>query len=121
MCACVYVGGRANQRSELVLALLFRHPWTSARSRWQTGLVQFELASGQLFEVFGSESRYYKFYNSPVVGFQVEDVCAAKQEMESKGIQVMTDVLGEIKRHARISVDRAGAFTISGRPGRQLS
>ena len=58
------------------------------------GLVQFELLSGQLFEVFSSESRYYQFHNCPVVGFQVEDVRAAKQEMESKGIEFMTDVLG---------------------------
>ena len=33
------------------------------------GLVQFELPSGQLFEVFGAESRYYQFHNCPVVGF----------------------------------------------------
>ena len=49
------------------------------------------------FEVFGSESRYYQFHNCPVVGFQVEDVRAAKQEMESKGIQFMTDVFGDDK------------------------
>ena len=61
------------------------------------GLVQFELPSGQLFEVFGSESRYYQFHNCPVVGFQVEDLRAAKQEMESKGIHFMTDVLGNDK------------------------
>jgi len=48
------------------------------------GFVQFELPSGQLFEVLGSESRYYRFHNCPVVGFQVEDVRAARQEMESK-------------------------------------
>jgi catechol 2,3-dioxygenase-like lactoylglutathione lyase family enzyme len=59
------------------------------------GLVQFELPSGQLFEVFGSESRYYQFHHCPVVGFQVEDLRAAKQEMESKGIEFMTDVLGD--------------------------
>ena len=61
------------------------------------GLVQFELPSGQLFEVFGSESPYYQFHNCPVVGFQVEDLRAAKQEMESKGIHFMTDVLGDDK------------------------
>ncbi|PYX62347.1 MAG: hypothetical protein DMG74_21130 [Acidobacteria bacterium] len=60
-------------------------------------MVQFELPSGQLFEVFGSESRYYQFHNCPVVGFQVEDVRAAKQEMESKGIEFMTDVFGDDK------------------------
>ena len=61
------------------------------------GLVQFELPSGQLFEVFGSESRHYQFHNCPVLGFQVEDVRAAKQEMESKGIEFMTEVFGDDK------------------------
>ena len=61
------------------------------------GLVKFELPSGQLFEIFGSESRYYQFHNCLVVGFQVEDVRAAKQEMESKGIEFMTDVFGDNK------------------------
>jgi len=61
------------------------------------GLVQFELPSGQLFEIFGSESRYYQFHNCPVVGFQVEDVRAAKQEMEATGIEFMTDVFGDDK------------------------
>ena len=32
-CAWVYMGGRASQRSELVLAILFRHSRTSARLR----------------------------------------------------------------------------------------
>jgi catechol 2,3-dioxygenase-like lactoylglutathione lyase family enzyme len=31
------------------------------------GLAQFELPSGQLFEVFGSENRYYQFHANPVV------------------------------------------------------
>ena len=61
------------------------------------GLVQFELPSGQLFELFSSESRYYEFHNCPVVGFQVEDVRAAKREMESKGVDFMTDVFGDDK------------------------
>ncbi|HEX4921899.1 MAG TPA: VOC family protein [Candidatus Bathyarchaeia archaeon] len=59
------------------------------------GLVQFELPSGQLFEVFASESRYYRFHNCPVIGFQVEDVRAAKRELESKGIEFMSEVFGD--------------------------
>ena len=38
------------------------------------GVVQFELPSGQLFEVFGSESRFYPLHACPVLAFQVEDV-----------------------------------------------
>jgi hypothetical protein len=34
------------------------------------GMVQFELPSGQLFEVFGSESRYYPLHACPVLAFK---------------------------------------------------
>ena len=59
------------------------------------GLVQFELPSGQLFEVFSSESRYYQLHTCPVVGFQVENVRVAKEELESKGTDFVTDVFGD--------------------------
>ena len=59
------------------------------------GLVQFELPSGQLFEVFSSESRYYQLHTCPVVGFQVENVRAAKKELESQGTEFVTDVFGD--------------------------
>ena len=61
------------------------------------GFVQFELPSGQLFEVFDAESRYYQFHNCPVVGFQVEDVRAARRELESNGVEFMTEVFGDEK------------------------
>jgi hypothetical protein len=47
---------------------------------------QFEMPSGQLFEVFGSKSRYYQLHACPVLGFQVEDVRAARKELESAGV-----------------------------------
>jgi len=59
------------------------------------GLVQFELPSGQLFEVFGSENRYYRLHSCPVLAFQVEDVRQARTELASKGVQFETDVEGD--------------------------
>jgi catechol 2,3-dioxygenase-like lactoylglutathione lyase family enzyme len=59
------------------------------------GLALFEMPSGQLFEVFGSESRYYELHAGPVLGFQVEDVRAARRELESAGVEFITDVLGD--------------------------
>src|SRR5579863_10134199 len=59
------------------------------------GVVQFELPSGQLFEVFGSESRYYKLHACPVLAFQVEDVRAARKDLESRGVEFATDVEGK--------------------------
>src|SRR5260370_42329488 len=37
-------------------------------------LVQFAMPSGQLFEVFGSKSRYSQLHACPVLAFQVEDL-----------------------------------------------
>jgi catechol 2,3-dioxygenase-like lactoylglutathione lyase family enzyme len=58
------------------------------------GMVQFELPSGQLFEVFGSESRFYPLHVCPVLAFQVEDVRAARTELTSRGVTFVTDVEG---------------------------
>jgi len=58
------------------------------------GVVQFEMPSGQLFEVFGSESRYYQLHACPVLAFQVGDVRAARTELASQGIEFVTDVDG---------------------------
>jgi catechol 2,3-dioxygenase-like lactoylglutathione lyase family enzyme len=59
------------------------------------GLSQFEMPSGQLFEVFGPESRYYRLHTCPVLGFQVEDVRAARKELESRGVEFITAVDGD--------------------------
>jgi catechol 2,3-dioxygenase-like lactoylglutathione lyase family enzyme len=58
------------------------------------GMLQFELPSGQLFEVFGSKSRYYQLHACPVLAFQVEDVRAARKELEPRGVEFVTDVVG---------------------------
>jgi len=57
-------------------------------------MAQFELSSGQLFEVFSPESRYYRFHSCPVLAFQVEDVRAAVTELKARGIDFVTDVEG---------------------------
>jgi len=56
------------------------------------GMVQFEMPSGQLFEVFGAESRYYELHACPVLAFQVDDMRAARRELESRGVEFVTDV-----------------------------
>jgi catechol 2,3-dioxygenase-like lactoylglutathione lyase family enzyme len=59
------------------------------------GLVQFEMPSGQLFEVLGPQSRYYPLHTCPVLAFQVEDVRAARKELESRGVEFVTEVEGD--------------------------
>ncbi len=52
----------------------------------------FELPSGQLFEVFGPRGRDEKLHARPVIAFEVDDIVAARQEMESRGIEFATDI-----------------------------
>lgn len=59
------------------------------------GMVQFEMPSGQLLEVFGPDNRYYPLHSCPVLGFQVEDVRKARMELASRGIGFETDVEGD--------------------------
>jgi len=59
------------------------------------GLAQFVMPSGQIFEVFGSKSRYYQLHACPVLGFQVDDVRAARNQLESAGVEFVTDVVGD--------------------------
>jgi catechol 2,3-dioxygenase-like lactoylglutathione lyase family enzyme len=59
------------------------------------GVVQFEMPSGQLFEVFDSNNRHYPLHACPVLAFQVEDVRAARKELESRGVEFVTDVHGK--------------------------
>jgi catechol 2,3-dioxygenase-like lactoylglutathione lyase family enzyme len=59
------------------------------------GLAQFELPSGQLFEVFGADNRYYRLHACPVLAFQVENVRAARGELQSMGVEFMTEVAGD--------------------------
>lgn len=58
-------------------------------------MMQFELPSGQLFEIFASKSRYYRLHACPVLAFQVEDVRAVRQELESRGVEFVTDIDGD--------------------------
>jgi hypothetical protein len=52
------------------------------------GLVQFEVPSGQLFEVFGAQSRYYPLHACPVLTFRWRCARAIRSELESRGCRV---------------------------------
>ena len=61
----------------------------------ETGIAQFELPTGQLFEVIGPESRWYDFHACPVLAFQVEDVREAREELKGQGVEFVTGVNGD--------------------------
>ena len=61
----------------------------------EESLVQFELPSGQLFEVFAETSRYYRLHTCPVLAFEVENVRTAREEMEAQGVRFETAIDGD--------------------------
>ncbi len=52
----------------------------------EAGFVVLALPNGDKMELFGEESSYNTFFTNPVAGFLVDDVDAARAEMESQGI-----------------------------------
>lgn len=58
------------------------------------GMVQFEVPSGQLFEIFDSTNHYFRFHACPVLAFQVGDVRAARKELEAQGVEFVTNTDG---------------------------
>lgn len=53
----------------------------------ETGFVVMDLPNGDRVEVFGEDSPYNTFFTNPVAGFLVDDIVAARAEMESQGIE----------------------------------
>ena len=53
----------------------------------EPGFVVMDLPNGDRVEIFGDDSPYNTFFTHPVAGFLVDDVAAARAEMESQGIE----------------------------------
>lgn len=58
-----------------------------AQSHFEPGFAVFELPNGDVLEVFGPQQSMNTFMTHPVAGFLVDDIAAARREMEAKGIE----------------------------------
>ncbi len=61
----------------------------------EPGFAVFEMPNGDLFEVFGHEQSFNTFMTHPVAGFLVDDIVAARAEMEAKGIEFIGPIEGD--------------------------
>ena len=61
----------------------------------EPGFAVYELPNGDLFEVFGSDQSENQFMTHPVAGFLVDDIVAARAEMEAKGIEFLGPIEGD--------------------------
>ena len=58
----------------------------------EPGFVVMDLPNGDRVEVFGEDSPYNTIFTHPVAGFLVDDIVAARAEMESQGIEFIAPI-----------------------------
>ena len=58
----------------------------------EPGFAIFDLPNGDRLEVFGPQQSYNTFMTHPVAGFLVDDIEAARAEMEAKGIEFIGSI-----------------------------
>jgi predicted enzyme related to lactoylglutathione lyase len=58
-----------------------------AQSHGEPGLAIFDIPGGDRVELFGAATEYNTFMTHPVAGFLVDDIDAARAEMEARGIE----------------------------------
>ena len=61
----------------------------------EPGFVVMELPNGDLVEIFADDSPHNTFFTHPVAGFLVDDILAARAEMEAKGIEFIGPIEGD--------------------------
>jgi hypothetical protein len=89
----VWAGTRSDKFDEMVTFL--RDVMGLAPADSAEAFASFRLPSGDKFEVFGPGDMEHDFFTrGPVVGFGVDDVDAARQELEAAG----TEFIGPVHR-----------------------
>jgi catechol 2,3-dioxygenase-like lactoylglutathione lyase family enzyme len=88
----------------------------------EPGFAALDMPNGDRFEIFGADSPYNTFYTHPVVGFLVEDIPAARAEMEASGIEfidlIHTEEDGNAWTHFRAPDGFVYSLTfVPGHPG----
>ncbi len=61
----------------------------------EPGFAVFEMPNGDVFEVFGSDQSMNEFMTHPVAGFLVDDIVAARAELEASGIEFIDPIQGD--------------------------
>ena len=93
-----WVGTRTDRWSETVE--MFEQRLGLRRSHDRPGIAVFEFDNGDIVEVFTTdEPEHLHFTTGPVVGFAVDDIEAARAELEAAGI----DILGPIQHGGGLS------------------
>jgi len=89
----VWLGTRTNRFEQMTE--FCRSVFGMSQRVLEPGFAVFELPNGDLFEVFGSDRPENAFMTHPVAGFLVDDIAAARAEMEAWGIEFIGRIEGE--------------------------
>jgi catechol 2,3-dioxygenase-like lactoylglutathione lyase family enzyme len=88
----IWLGTRTSRFEEMFN--LYHNIMGISVTHQEPGFVVMDLPNGDRVELFGDESSYNTFFTHPVTGFLVDDIVAARAEMESQGIEF----IGPIER-----------------------
>jgi len=88
----MWLGTRTSRFDEMLN--LYQNVMGMKVTHREPGFAVMGLPNGDLVELFGDESAYNTFFTHPVTGFLVDDIDAARAEMESHGIEF----IGPIER-----------------------
>jgi catechol 2,3-dioxygenase-like lactoylglutathione lyase family enzyme len=58
----------------------------------ERGVALLHVGEGQILEIFGPGTGGNKLTSPPVAAFEVEDVAAARRELEAKGVETIGDI-----------------------------
>jgi hypothetical protein len=61
----------------------------------ENGMAVFQLPDGDIFEVFDTQVFNDESMSHPVAGFLVDNIAAARAEMEAKGVEFIGPIHGE--------------------------
>lgn len=89
----VWLGTRTDRFEEMTA--FCRNLMGLSQRMLEPGFAVFELPNGDLFEVFGADQSMNAFMEHPVAGFLVDDIVAARAEMENSGIEFLGPIEGE--------------------------
>jgi catechol 2,3-dioxygenase-like lactoylglutathione lyase family enzyme len=81
----IWLGNRTSKFDEMLN--MYKNVMGLSVTHQEPGFVVMDLPNGDRVEIFGDDSQYNSFFTHPVAGFLVDDIVAARAEMESHGIE----------------------------------
>ena len=86
----VWAGTRTGQFEDMLA--FCRDALGMKQGHLETEFAALSMPNGDRFELFGANSPYNAFMTQPVIGFAVDDLPAARAELEQRGIEFIEPI-----------------------------